>query len=150
MAFTGVVNNVNSYTNLTAILKGLWFYNRLLFYATHNQAAIYKANLDGNAVEQIVTTALQTPSGMAIDYKHRRVCWADSGKYIYTLYIFMIYTTGIMYQTVIIYTSGIMYKTSMIYRSGIMYQTVVIYTSSIMYQNVMIYTSSITYQNVMM
>ncbi|KAI0225580.1 Fucolectin [Lamellibrachia satsuma] len=53
--------------------------NRLLFHSTQYPAGVYKSGLDGTAAVKIVSSGLQTPWGMAIDYSHRQICWADAG-----------------------------------------------------------------------
>ena len=58
----------------------IFFGFRLLFYST-DQHIIYKANLDGTDVTQIVSTGLTDIYGIAIDFSTDRVCWADYGKH---------------------------------------------------------------------
>jgi len=49
----------------------------LLFYATWDPTRIYKANLDGSDITEIVTTGLSNVPSIAINYDKKRICWAD-------------------------------------------------------------------------
>ena len=55
---------------------------RRLFYVTLNGPAtpgVYVSNLNGSGHAQIVTSGLNTPRDIAIDYNDDRICWTDSG-----------------------------------------------------------------------
>ncbi|KAI0233655.1 hypothetical protein LSAT2_016130 [Lamellibrachia satsuma] len=54
--------------------------DRFLFHSTQNPARVYKSRLDGTKIVEIVSSGLRTPWGVAIDYNHRHICWADSVK----------------------------------------------------------------------
>ena len=60
--------------------NSLYMRCRLLFYATRYPSRIYKSNLDGSDVTEIVSTGLVDVLSIAINYDTKRVCWADSGK----------------------------------------------------------------------
>ncbi|KAI0235561.1 hypothetical protein LSAT2_013908, partial [Lamellibrachia satsuma] len=51
---------------------------RLLFHTTQYPAGVFKSRLDGTAAVEIVSADLQSPWGVAIDYNHQQICWADS------------------------------------------------------------------------
>ena len=41
--------------------------------------SIWRANLDGSGVEAIVTSGLNTPSGIAVNSAEGKVYWTDAG-----------------------------------------------------------------------
>ena len=53
---------------------------RLLFYATWDPTRIYKANMDGSDITEIVTRDLLYVQSIAINYDKKRLCWADRSK----------------------------------------------------------------------
>ena len=50
-----------------------------LYWADSGTDTIRRANLDGSNIQDIVTTGLRTPTGIAVDLKWQKVYWIDSG-----------------------------------------------------------------------
>ena len=50
-----------------------------LYWADSGTSKIQRSNLDGNGVEDLVTTGLNFPAGLALDVSGGKLYWADSG-----------------------------------------------------------------------
>uniref|UniRef100_A0AAX7SHF4 Low-density lipoprotein receptor-related protein 4 n=1 Tax=Astatotilapia calliptera TaxID=8154 RepID=A0AAX7SHF4_ASTCA len=51
----------------------------LVFWSDVTLDRIMKANLNGSNVEEVVSTGLESPGGLAIDWIHDKLYWTDSG-----------------------------------------------------------------------
>ena len=51
-----------------------------MFYATWQPTRIYRANVDGSNVTEIVAKGYSYVTSIAINYDKKRMCWADSSK----------------------------------------------------------------------
>jgi len=56
---------------------------RLLFHTTGNPSAVHKSNLEGQEQSAIVTTNLNVPFGLDLDFLNKRLFWASNRKFVF-------------------------------------------------------------------
>ena len=55
---------------------------RLLFHTSQYPSRVFKSKLDGSEVMAIVSSDLEIPYGMSLDYLNKRLYWAHHSKFI--------------------------------------------------------------------
>ncbi|XP_068581233.1 LOW QUALITY PROTEIN: low-density lipoprotein receptor-related protein 4 [Cebidichthys violaceus] len=72
--YTLLLNNLEN-----AIALDFHHSRELVFWSDVTLDRIMKANLNGSNVEEVVSTGLESPGGLAIDWIHDKLYWTDSG-----------------------------------------------------------------------
>uniref|UniRef100_A0AAY4CI19 Low-density lipoprotein receptor-related protein 4 n=1 Tax=Denticeps clupeoides TaxID=299321 RepID=A0AAY4CI19_9TELE len=72
--YTLLLNNLEN-----AIALDFHHSHELVFWSDVTLDRIMKANLNGSNVEEVVSTGLESPGGLAIDWIHDKLYWTDSG-----------------------------------------------------------------------
>ncbi|XP_064423218.1 low-density lipoprotein receptor-related protein 4 isoform X2 [Latimeria chalumnae] len=72
--YTLLLNNLEN-----AIALDFHHSMELVFWSDVTLDRIMKANLNGSNVEEVVSTGLESPGGLAIDWIHDKLYWTDSG-----------------------------------------------------------------------
>ncbi|GAA6108823.1 low-density lipoprotein receptor-related protein 4 isoform X1, partial [Tachysurus ichikawai] len=72
--YTLLLNNLEN-----AIALDFHHSKELVFWSDVTLDRIMKANLNGSNVEEVVSTGLESPGGLAIDWIHDKLYWTDSG-----------------------------------------------------------------------
>uniref|UniRef100_A0A8C9STY0 Low-density lipoprotein receptor-related protein 4 n=1 Tax=Scleropages formosus TaxID=113540 RepID=A0A8C9STY0_SCLFO len=72
--YTLLLNNLEN-----AIALDFHHSKKLVFWSDVTLDRIMKANLNGSNVEEVVSTGLESPGGLAIDWIHDKLYWTDSG-----------------------------------------------------------------------
>uniref|UniRef100_A0A4W3JHK9 Low density lipoprotein receptor-related protein 4 n=1 Tax=Callorhinchus milii TaxID=7868 RepID=A0A4W3JHK9_CALMI len=72
--YTLLLNNLEN-----AIALDFHHNMELVFWSDVTLDRIMKANLNGSNVEEVVSTGLESPGGLAIDWIHDKLYWTDSG-----------------------------------------------------------------------
>ncbi|XP_072236089.1 low-density lipoprotein receptor-related protein 4 isoform X1 [Leuresthes tenuis] len=72
--YTLLLNNLEN-----AIALDFHHSQELVFWSDVTLDRIMKANLNGSNVEEVVSTGLESPGGLAIDWIHDKLYWTDSG-----------------------------------------------------------------------
>uniref|UniRef100_A0AAY5EVI9 Low-density lipoprotein receptor-related protein 4 n=1 Tax=Electrophorus electricus TaxID=8005 RepID=A0AAY5EVI9_ELEEL len=72
--YTLLLNNLEN-----AIALDFHHNKELVFWSDVTLDRIMKANLNGSNVEEVVSTGLESPGGLAIDWIHDKLYWTDSG-----------------------------------------------------------------------
>ncbi|KAI5101925.1 low-density lipoprotein receptor-related protein 4 isoform X1 [Silurus meridionalis] len=72
--YTLLLNNLEN-----AIALDFHHNRELVFWSDVTLDRIMKANLNGSNVEEVVSTGLESPGGLAIDWIHDKLYWTDSG-----------------------------------------------------------------------
>uniref|UniRef100_A0A8C6TK95 Low density lipoprotein receptor-related protein 4 n=1 Tax=Neogobius melanostomus TaxID=47308 RepID=A0A8C6TK95_9GOBI len=72
--YTLLLNNLEN-----AIALDFHHDRELVFWSDVTLDRIMKANLNGSNVEEVVSTGLESPGGLAIDWIHNKLYWTDSG-----------------------------------------------------------------------
>ncbi|XP_075884557.1 low-density lipoprotein receptor-related protein 4 isoform X1 [Nelusetta ayraudi] len=72
--YTLLLNNLEN-----AIALDFHHQEELVFWSDVTLDRIMKANLNGSNVEEVVSTGLESPGGLAIDWIHDKLFWTDSG-----------------------------------------------------------------------
>ncbi|XP_072448783.1 low-density lipoprotein receptor-related protein 4 isoform X1 [Chiloscyllium punctatum] len=72
--YTLLLNNLEN-----AIALDFHHDKELVFWSDVTLDRIMKANLNGSNVEEVVSTGLESPGGLAIDWIHNKLYWTDSG-----------------------------------------------------------------------
>uniref|UniRef100_A0A8C3Y834 LDL receptor related protein 4 n=1 Tax=Catharus ustulatus TaxID=91951 RepID=A0A8C3Y834_CATUS len=72
--YTLLLNNLEN-----AIALDFHHSKELVFWSDVTLDRIMRANLNGSNVEEVVSTGLESPGGLAIDWIHDKLYWTDSG-----------------------------------------------------------------------
>ncbi|KAG5839924.1 hypothetical protein ANANG_G00210400 [Anguilla anguilla] len=72
--YTLLLNNLEN-----AIALDFHHGRELVFWSDVTLDRIARANLNGSGVEEVVSTGLESPGGLAIDWIHDKLYWTDSG-----------------------------------------------------------------------
>uniref|UniRef100_A0A673GQY7 Low density lipoprotein receptor-related protein 4 n=1 Tax=Sinocyclocheilus rhinocerous TaxID=307959 RepID=A0A673GQY7_9TELE len=72
--YTLLLNNLEN-----AIALDFHHSNELVFWSDVTLDRIMRASLNGSNVEEVVSTGLESPGGLAIDWIHNKLYWTDSG-----------------------------------------------------------------------
>ncbi|XP_029438438.1 low-density lipoprotein receptor-related protein 4 isoform X2 [Rhinatrema bivittatum] len=72
--YTLLLNNLEN-----AIALDFHHNRELVFWSDVTLDRIMRANLNGSNVEEVVSTGLESPGGLAIDWIHDKLFWTDSG-----------------------------------------------------------------------
>uniref|UniRef100_A0AAQ4RSN1 EGF-like domain-containing protein n=1 Tax=Gasterosteus aculeatus aculeatus TaxID=481459 RepID=A0AAQ4RSN1_GASAC len=72
--YTLLLNNLEN-----AIALDFHHSHELVFWSDVTLDRIMKANLNGSNVQEVVSTGLESPGGLAIDWIHDKLYWTDSG-----------------------------------------------------------------------
>uniref|UniRef100_A0A3Q3IDS7 Low-density lipoprotein receptor-related protein 4 n=1 Tax=Monopterus albus TaxID=43700 RepID=A0A3Q3IDS7_MONAL len=72
--YTLLLNNLEN-----AIALDFHHSRELVFWSDVTLDRIMKANLNGSNVEEVISTGLESPGGLAIDWIHDKLYWTDSG-----------------------------------------------------------------------
>ncbi|XP_069077783.1 low-density lipoprotein receptor-related protein 4 isoform X3 [Pleurodeles waltl] len=72
--YTLLLNNLEN-----AIALDFHHRHKLVFWSDVTLDRIMRANLNGSNVEEVVSTGLESPGGLAIDWIHDKLFWTDSG-----------------------------------------------------------------------
>uniref|UniRef100_A0A3Q2GKG7 Low density lipoprotein receptor-related protein 4 n=1 Tax=Cyprinodon variegatus TaxID=28743 RepID=A0A3Q2GKG7_CYPVA len=72
--YTLLLNNLEN-----AIALDFHHSQELVFWSDVTLDRIMKANLNGSNVEEVISTGLESPGGLAIDWIHDKLYWTDSG-----------------------------------------------------------------------
>nr|XP_045227700.1 low-density lipoprotein receptor-related protein 4 isoform X3 [Macaca fascicularis] len=72
--YTLLLNNLEN-----AIALDFHHRRELVFWSDVTLDRILRANLNGSNVEEVVSTGLESPGGLAVDWVHDKLYWTDSG-----------------------------------------------------------------------
>ncbi|KAH0620749.1 hypothetical protein JD844_021479 [Phrynosoma platyrhinos] len=72
--YTLLLNNLEN-----AIALDFHHSKELVFWSDVTLDRIMRANLNGSNVEEVVSTGLESPGGLAVDWIHDKLYWTDSG-----------------------------------------------------------------------
>uniref|UniRef100_A0A672PIR8 Low-density lipoprotein receptor-related protein 4-like n=1 Tax=Sinocyclocheilus grahami TaxID=75366 RepID=A0A672PIR8_SINGR len=72
--YTLLLNNLEN-----AIALDFHHSNELVFWSDVTLDRIMRASLNGSNVEEVVSTGLESPGGLAVDWIHNKLYWTDSG-----------------------------------------------------------------------
>ncbi|CAO2579869.1 Low-density lipoprotein receptor-related protein 4 [Lemmus lemmus] len=72
--YTLLLNNLEN-----AIALDFHHRKELVFWSDVTLDRILRANLNGSNVEEVVSTGLESPGGLAVDWVHDKLYWTDSG-----------------------------------------------------------------------